>query len=115
MKKSITLVFLPLCLQVKVYRDAAGPRVLRQLTESVQIGIDTGVWSEDSKQANEKLVEDFKVNEKKKRRTNRIIGDGYRTKSSRDRVGSDVVRADLREIAPTRFCRTHVVLGFMCV
>lgn len=47
--------------QVKVYRDAAGPRVLRQLTESVQIGVDTGEWSADAKQANEKLVEDFRV------------------------------------------------------
>lgn len=46
---------------MKVYRDAAGPRVLRQLTESVQIGLETGVFSDEAKQANEDLVENFKV------------------------------------------------------
>ena len=46
---------------MKVYRDAAGPRVLRQLTESVQVGLETGVFSDEAKQANEDLVENFKV------------------------------------------------------
>lgn len=48
-------------LQVKVYRDAAGPRVLRQLTESVQSGLETGKFPKEAKEANEALIESFKV------------------------------------------------------
>ena len=44
-----------------MYRDAAGPRVLRQLTESVQVGLETGEFSEEAKKTNEDLVENFKV------------------------------------------------------
>eukprot|EP00752_Nemacystus_decipiens_P017831 g15987.t1 len=47
--------------QVKVYRDAAGPRVLRQLTESVQSGLETGEFPKEAKEANEALIESFKI------------------------------------------------------
>lgn len=47
--------------QVKVYRDAAAPRVLRQLTESVQSGLETGKFPKEAKEANEALIESFKV------------------------------------------------------
>jgi len=47
--------------QVKAYRDAAGPRVLRQLTESVQSGLETGKFPKEAKEANEALIESFKV------------------------------------------------------
>ncbi|CBJ30096.1 IAP100 protein [Ectocarpus siliculosus] len=47
--------------QVKAYRDAAGPRVLRQLTESVQSGLETGVFPQEAKDANEALIESFKI------------------------------------------------------
>ena len=47
--------------QVKAYRDAAGPRVLRQLTESVQSGLETGKFPQEAKEANEALIESFKV------------------------------------------------------
>lgn len=50
-----------MCMQVKVYRDAAGPRVLRQLTESVQSGLETGKFPKEAKEANEALIESFKV------------------------------------------------------
>lgn len=51
----------PLPRQVSSYREAAGPRVLRQLTESVKAGLESGVFSEEAKMANEELVEAFKV------------------------------------------------------
>lgn len=47
--------------QVKIYRGAAGPRVLRQLTESVQAGLESGEFSDEAKAANEALVESYKV------------------------------------------------------
>ncbi|CAM9178612.1 unnamed protein product [Pylaiella littoralis] len=47
--------------QVKAYRDAAGPRVLRQLTESVQSGLETGKFPKEAKEANEALIESFKI------------------------------------------------------
>lgn len=37
--------------------------MLRQLTESVQTGLDSGVFSDEAKEANEALVESFKVKE----------------------------------------------------
>lgn len=46
---------------MKVYRDAAGPRVLRQLTESVQSGLETGKFPKEAKEANEALIESFKA------------------------------------------------------
>ena len=46
---------------MKIYREAAGPRVLRQLTESVRTALDSGEFSEEAKEANEALAENFKV------------------------------------------------------
>ena len=58
---SIRFDSIPFDFQVKVYRDAAGPRVLRQLTESVQSGLETGKFPKEAKEANEALIESFKV------------------------------------------------------